>query len=219
MRNFLHLGLIGGSILLTLFVTLAESEEHAGDATVEQSEPAILEDYRRLGQQVAIQTQTELGTNLKRVIQAGGPESAVSFCNVRALPITAEMSTKSGAGIKRVSDRPRNPDNAADAHELVVMEGFNDILAAGGKPAPAMQEQAGQVIGYYPIVTNSMCLQCHGAVGDDIAASTYRVIREEYPEDQAVGYGENQLRGLFVVKMDKSADENQQDGGLSPQRP
>jgi hypothetical protein len=62
-------------------------------------------------------------------------------------------------------------------------------------------------VGYYPIVTNAMCLQCHGTEGVDISPSTQAVIDRQYPDDQATGYGEKQLRGLFVVTMNRAAGD------------
>ncbi len=39
--------------------------------------------------------------------------------------------------------------------------------------------------------------------GIDISSSTYKTISKLYPEDKATGYGENEVRGLFVVEMTK----------------
>jgi hypothetical protein len=47
-----------------------------------------------------------------------------------------------------------------------------------------------------------MCLQYHGSEGTDIAPETLKVIEEKYSNDQATGYTENQLRGIWVLEMD-----------------
>lgn len=39
---------------------------------------------------------------------------------------------------------------------------------------------------------------------DAPSAKNARMIRESYPEDQAIGYGIDELRGVFVVEMEKS---------------
>ena len=166
------------------------------------------EDYRLYGQQLARQTQAALGGNLKRALKNGGPEAAVSFCKTRAIPITEEMSAKLDATITRVSDQPRNPENSASGVELDLIKRFKAALSRGDKPTPAVREVEDRMIGYYPIITNGMCLQCHGAVGTDITSDTHAVIQEAYPTDQATGYTSNELRGLFVVAMDKP--ENQE---------
>ena len=169
------------------------------------------EDYRLYGQQLAKETQTALGGNLKRALENGGPVAAVSFCQTRAIPITDEMSAKLDANIRRVSDRPRNPDNRASGLELDLIRQFKAALARGDKPTPAVREVEDRMIGYYPIVTNGMCLQCHGTVGSEITAETHAVIEEAYPTDQATGYGANELRGLFVIAMDEPGNREKSD--------
>lgn len=170
--------------------------------------PVTAQDYLRHGQQLAMQTKTELGSNLKKALKEGGPEHAVTFCKTRAQPIAAEMSAKLDASIRRVSDRPRNPANAADARELAIIRELQAALAAGDKPAPALRERADQVVAYYPIVTNGMCLQCHGKAGTEISPATLALIEREYPDDKATGYGPDELRGLFVVAMHRTKSED-----------
>jgi hypothetical protein len=173
----------------------------------EAVQTATLQDYQMQGLQAAMQTKGALGSELMKAIQAGGPENAVAFCNTQALPITAEMSSKLGMAVSRVSDQPRNPANAANDEELEIIAALKDALANGQPPLPTMRESNETVTGYYPIVTNAMCLQCHGTEGEDIDAATLAVIDSRYPHDQATGYGENELRGLFVVNMPRADEE------------
>ena len=48
-----------------------------------------------------------------------------------------------------------------------------------------------------------MCLQCHGNKENDISTGTLTKINTLYPKDKAIGYGINQVRGLWVVEMIK----------------
>lgn len=170
------------------------------------AEGNALDDYRMQGLKAAMQTKGALGGELMKAMEAGGPENAVAFCNTRALPITEEMSSKLGMDVSRVSDQPRNPVNAANDEELAVIAAFKDALARGQQPVPAVREHQESVIGYYPIVTNEMCLKCHGTEGKDISPATQTAIDARYPDDQATGYGEKELRGLFVVNMQRTED-------------
>ena len=160
-------------------------------------------DYLMHGQQIAMRTKSELGNNLKRALQAGGPTSAIEFCSERAVPIANEMSARLNASIRRVSDRPRNPGNAAVNSELDYITAAQSTLAAGITPEPAVQEIDERMVGYYPIVTNGMCLQCHGSPGVNIAEETLNALQAIYPNDKAVGYRESQIRGIWVIAMDK----------------
>jgi hypothetical protein len=58
------------------------------------------------------------------------------------------------------------------------------------------------MIVYYPILTNAMCLQCHGKPEEDIKPSTLSKLHMLYPQDKGVGYEENELRGIWVVEME-----------------
>lgn len=59
------------------------------------------------------------------------------------------------------------------------------------------------MIGYYPIETNDMCMKCHGTPEKQITSETLSKIKKLYPTDKAFGYSENEIRGIFVVEMNK----------------
>ncbi len=158
-------------------------------------------DYLEAGRQLAMETKSVLGRNLLQALQQGGPDHAVDFCSTRALTLTDSMAAQLGAGIRRVSDRNRNPANAAGPAELEYILDARAQIEAGQKPAPRVREHAGGATGYYPITTDAMCLACHGAPEQDISPSTLALIRERYPDDRATGFAEGDLRGIWVVDM------------------
>jgi mono/diheme cytochrome c family protein len=153
------------------------------------------------GSQLAMATKSVLGKNLLNAINTEGTAAALTFCNTRAIPLTDSMSTALGARIRRVSDQARNPGNRASAEELAYIQQAKEQLRNGQEPKPELRMLEGLAVGYYPITTNKMCLQCHGQPGKDITDATHKEISRLYPEDQGVGYGENALRGIFVVEM------------------
>jgi len=159
--------------------------------------------YAKRGRQYALQTKAVLGANLMQAIKAGGPASAVTFCNTRALPLTDSMAVAQGVSIRRVSDRARNPENVADSLELAQIEALREDLRLGIDMPHRLVEAETMVTGYYPITTNGMCLQCHGEKGTDVAPTTLTVLEALYPKDQATGYAANELRGVWVVEMKK----------------
>ncbi len=159
--------------------------------------------YTELGLKYAMATKSVMGKNLMGAVKSKGPDGAVEFCNTKAYPIIDSVATFLNTSVKRVSDQPRNPNNAANPTELNYITIAKAQLANGEKPKPQMQEINGKMVGYYPIVTNNMCMKCHGKPNQEINAATMVKIDELYPHDQAKGYGENELRGVFVVEMDK----------------
>jgi cytochrome c551/c552 len=159
--------------------------------------------YVALGKKFALSTKSVLGKNLKGAIKNKGTENAVSFCNESAYSLTDSMAVQLHAGVKRVSDQARNPINQANATELAYIQEGKKRMAEGKKVKPLVQEIEGKMIGYYPITTNKMCLQCHGTPNTQIKPETLAKIQLLYPSDAAKGYDTNQLRGIWVIEMDK----------------
>lgn len=147
-------------------------------------------------------TKSNLGKNLMAAVKELGPAGAVGFCNIQAIPITDSMSQVYNAHIKRVSDKPRNADNQANEEELGYINQLKVDKANGIKTAPKVTESNGKKLGYYAIETNAMCMKCHGEKESQISSDTYRKITKLYPEDKAIGYKENEIRGIWVVEVE-----------------
>jgi len=156
-----------------------------------------------MGQKFAMQTKGVLGKNLLGAINTKGTEHAVSFCSTQAIPLTDSMAVALNAYIKRVSDKNRNPDNKANESELKYIEETKQRIANGQDPKPQLLTIADKEVGYYPIMTNQMCMQCHGQPKTEVLPATLAKINKLYPNDKATGYTLNQLRGIWVVEMDK----------------
>lgn len=153
------------------------------------------------GKLMALATKATLGKNLMAALQNKGTDGALAFCNERAYPLTDSVAQLKNARIKRVSDKNRNPQNAANADELAYIQQAKEQLANGEEIAPFFVAD-GLKRGFYPILTNQMCMQCHGQPQTDIAPSTMALISDLYPSDKAIGYGVNELRGIWVVEWE-----------------
>ncbi len=154
----------------------------------------------KIGLDYALSTKKILGKNLMGAIQKKGTLHALEFCNTRAITLTDSMSTKHNATIKRVSDKNRNPNNKANIEELKYISQFKEQLAAKKEMKPIVLEKGHQVQFYYPIETNTMCLQCHGK---QIKPDVQKQILKLYPKDLAVGYSENEIRGIWSITFNK----------------
>ncbi|MCY2688585.1 Tll0287-like domain-containing protein [Salinimicrobium sp. TH3] len=153
------------------------------------------------GLKIALETKELLGQNLMGAIQKEGTLHALEFCNVEAIPLTASMAEKYNASVQRVSDKYRNPQNQATPEEAELIDLFTAQLNAGKDPQPVLFPENGTIRFYYPIVTNSMCLQCHGKPGD-IEPQVKEKILKLYPQDRAVGYSENEVRGIWKIEFE-----------------
>ncbi|MGY5850054.1 c-type heme family protein [Salegentibacter sp. F14] len=154
----------------------------------------------KTGMDIAQATQQQLGKNLMKALNDGGPVHALNFCNAEAIPITAKMEKLHNADIKRVSDKNRNPGNAANKEEEYYINHFKQNLKEGKEPAPVVIPKNGKNKFYYPIVTNQMCLQCHGKP-EQMKPEVLKKIKELYPDDKALGYSENEVRGIWSIDL------------------
>ena len=189
-------------ILLSALLFLACDKKR--DTSKETDEISIENkiSYSELGMEYATTTQKTLGKNLMEKIQEGGAIEALNFCNIEAIPLTDSMSTKYNASIKRVSDKNRNSSNQANAEELKYIEKFKRDVLDENAINPIIVEKESKVHFYYPITTNAMCLQCHGKP-ENIKPEVITNINKLYPNDLAIGYSANEVRGIWSIAFDK----------------
>lgn len=157
----------------------------------------------KTGQEIALNTKGILGRNLMNAINTKGTEHAITFCSTKAIPLTDSTGLSLNAKIKRVSDKSRNPNNKANKKELEYIEATKLVLSQNKVPKPQLTTVGDKQVGYYPILTNQMCMQCHGQAQTEVLPKTLLKLESLYPNDQATGYGINELRGIWVVEMDE----------------
>lgn len=158
--------------------------------------------YRERGLEIAGITQTTMSTQLKKALEEGGVPNAVQYCNLAAYPIADSLSKIHNATIRRVTDKPRNPNSAMTAHEQEIFNQFQSQWNGSQQVAPIVEQlQNGEVAFYAPIGIQALCTKCHGKLGETLMPEDYAVIQQLYPEDQAIGYSEGDLRGMWSIVM------------------
>lgn len=148
---------------------------------------------------ISAEAQGVLGRNLMAKIQQDGTLSALTFCNAQAYRLTDSTAAAKKLKIKRVTDKPRNPGNRAIPDEVALIDSYSKELAHTGKLQPVYMYRDGERHFYNPIITSELCLQCHGKPGGQITEGVMAGIRDLYPDDQAIGYEANQVRGLWRI--------------------
>jgi hypothetical protein len=170
------------------------------------TEVEILNEAMAWGDSITQEAQAQLIAQLQQAIAANGHPGAIDFCQVNALPILKSLETKYAVTLRRVSSRPRNPADTPNADEIPLLDAYsynaeNNILAD-----PSIQKlQQGEVFLYTkPIMlSNAMCLSCHGDPKKDIAPETAAKLKQLYPQDPATGYAEGDLRGMWSLRLPK----------------
>lgn len=189
--------------IISILLSCRESPKPgAGDKqeamTVEQKEI-----YLKKGKEIALSTFATLSAELGKAIQEGGVSKAVEVCNIATMPLVDSLSRVHNAEIRRTSLKVRNPKNAASENEKEVLLRFEAAHKAGNAPQPEVVEVDGMVAFYAPIMTQPLCLSCHGNPGETVNPEDYSYIQNLYPEDQATGYSINDLRGMWAIKFEK----------------
>ena len=147
-----------------------------------------------------------LSGELAKAISDGGPVAAIPVCSVKARQLVADVSVARNVGMVRLSDRPRNPEQAAAGADLAAIESFREAMNRGETPQPdTLEMNDGSSVVRLPItVSQPLCLQCHGGPGD-IAPETREAILAVYPDDKATGYRLNDLRGIWRITVSPPA--------------
>ncbi len=134
-----------------------------------------------------------LFSELSEAIRQDGAVNAIDVCATRAPMIAAEQSAKLGVRIGRTSWKLRNQDNKPPI--------WAD-LAIDDRPSDAISfaDRSGRLGTLSPIRLAANCLQCHGAP-DNLAPGVADALARRYPQDQATGFAEGDLRGWFWVEV------------------
>ena len=162
---------------------------------------------QEIGDQVAGRLFTSLMTTLQEKIASEGPEAAIAYCRLEALPLTAQIAEEfpQVQSVRRTSLRVRNPDNQPDATDRSVLEEWLSNWNPSAPPKPVLKELTAddgtKAIRYYrPVPVMATCLACHGS-GNEIAPNVRAAIARDYPQDKAIDFQEGDLRGAIVVTL------------------
>ena len=157
------------------------------------------------GNRIAMETQQVLASRLKTAIENNGIPQALKYCNVHAFPIVDSLEKEHGVDIKRASFSVRNPKDKPDKKETEILERYENKIASGNTPTPEVSLINEKVHFARPIIiSNQLCLNCHGKVGEDINQQHYKVIQALYPEDEAIGYSLGDLRGIWSIEFNRN---------------
>jgi len=183
-------------LTIVLLFANCKKEQKSTIINVEKSN----KDYAKIGKEYALATKMILGKNLKQAIAKEGMIGAMSFCNEQAYSLTDSMQVKYNAIIKRVSDKNRNQNNKANTTELQHIATFKEKNKNGEKIKPIIEKSNGKVHFYAPIKTSQLCLQCHGK---QLQPDLVLKLKDLYPDDLAIGYDDNQVRGIWSITFNE----------------
>lgn len=183
------------------FFVACNSPEQKEEAKETTMQPNI--NYEGVSIVIMEDAKKALSGELKAAMERGGVAEAVGYCNLNATGISESVGQKYNATIKRVTDKPRNPANAANAQELAQMEKWRGILASNTGQVITSEETSTERHFYMPIRIDAFCTTCHGIPGETLTTDNQAIIAAKYPEDKATGYSAGDLRGLWHITFAK----------------
>jgi hypothetical protein len=130
---------------------------------------------------------------LKAELEIGGPSGAVVVCRDMAPMISEHVADNHNLSIGRTSHRLRNLGNVAPAWAEPAV---NEIVTT----AWYVEGPAGELGAMMPIKLAAPCLACHGPA-EGLDEDVRSAIAESYPDDEATGFAEGDLRGWFWVEV------------------
>ena len=130
---------------------------------------------------------------LMEVMQAQGPVAAINVCSQEADKISRRVGKEYGVAIGRTSFKLRNPANAP-------RQWVEPFIQQRVDTPQQVSLDNGNLGVLFPIRLDVKCLMCHGGP-NDILDDVKPKLASLYPEDQATGFKQGDLRGWFWVEV------------------
>jgi len=194
------------AVLLVVFGLMMSGCAKPAEETVEVEEVAVVEwekvlagsmtdtqkAQRELMATAVNALASEMMGELTAALDSGDAGAAIAVCMEKAPGVAANVNATYGVKIGRTSHRLRNAANVAPdwADPYVANLAEDPTYVAGPN---------GELGALLPIKLRAECQMCHGPV-EGIDEGVMAAISEVYPDDQAVGFVEGDLRGWFWVE-------------------
>ncbi len=171
--------------------------EEAEVAQWEEVLPGLMTDTQKAQQELILTATNALASELMGELTAAldesGPAAGIAVCREKAPAVAANVSDMYGLQIGRTSYQLRNTANRPPAWAVPYVEAQEeDPLYVEGPH--------GELGALLPIRLKAECQMCHGPV-EQIDEGVMTAIKENYPQDEAVGFTEGDLRGWFWVEV------------------
>ena len=179
-------------VVMSLLITNISHSE-----TIETNKSVILNEAKDLLRE----TSKQYKNTLIQGLQHNNLIKALKYCNKEVKQLISKDNEK-GFAIKRVSLRPRNKNNYPNLYEKEILEKFNKLSLIDNKDLVLehsdiiKDENNNKFVYVKAIRIKEVCLNCHGSnINDDLK----KEIQKLYPDDKAINYKLNDIRGAFVM--------------------
>ena len=138
----------------------------------------------------------QLSGRLMEVMKSEGPAAAIEVCSKEAAKFATNVSEQHGVKIGRTARKLRNSANVPPA--------WATKLVTADAADPQFVDVDDHTVGaLLPIKLQQKCLACHGPE-ESLAPAVKDQLVKHYPDDEATGFEEGDLRGWFWVEVPRS---------------
>lgn len=173
------------------------TEEIASVAVWQMVAPTEMTETQKAQQELCLLAvnamMAETLVELEAALESGDPSQGIAVCREKAPAIAAQISGQFGLKIGRTSFNLRNPSNLPP-------EWADELVAARSEKPAFLAGPGGEFGALLPIKLKAECQMCHGPaemIDDEILIA----IAEHYPQDEAVGFAEGDLRGWIWAEV------------------
>lgn len=174
----------------------APSNEDVGESVVIESADQLTP-VQRQQHETALAAKdalmTKLSGRLVEAIQKDGPAAAIDVCKSEAPAIAENVKREFKVDIGRTSFKLRSSMNPSPDWATEFVKARADTPRLVSLPNDALGV-------FLPIRLQKKCLLCHGPE-DQLADDVKSALKLQYPNDQATGFHEDELRGWFWVEV------------------
>jgi hypothetical protein len=182
---------------LLLFTACAQNDESRSKDTSPRPDSTLV---IQAGKEIVTDAFAAISNALGTAMTRGGIPHAIEYCNTVAITLTDSVSNQYNVEVRRATHKPRNPKNRANDMEMASIEAYMQLISDGAELKPRLAFQENNVIFHAPLrLVTFTCLSCHGNKEDDIREGDLAVIQQYYPEDEAIGFDLDELRGIWSV--------------------
>lgn len=156
----------------------------------------LLRATRWAGDSLTSHADRELRRVLAVKMDSGGLAAAIPYCRPETYASVDSLAKVLEATPRRLSHRPRNPQNQADLPPTQLQPDTARLVSRLNTEQFSYQR---------PIILNDqLCLRCHGQVGKDLSAADYALIQKQYPNDKSIGFQLGEPMGIWRLQLQRT---------------
>lgn len=156
----------------------------------------------KMGEAVTRGVQTALIRKLTAAIAAEGLVEAGRYCRQANLPGADSLGKAYQAGIRRYRLKGELDKQGLGDKAFQLLDAYRYSAEQNQSIDPGVQGDGQTMLYSAPVVlSNAVCLKCHGQVGSDLSEADYRALSARYPLDSLVNYRTGQPLAVWLLRF------------------